>query len=624
MNKKTEQSNCQIDLLSKGERIKKYNGLKFSDKITITKIDDNTFEIILQSESALSNMQDYPAAFEAWAICIKSENRDATFLIGVEGIANLKASPQFNQLLYRMHKFAENYPWVDLENDVKEKYTEVFDNCGTLVVNYPKGEAKETAENTEAQLEREYIKNHKSEQGVIAMNAQLPLDLFQGTIEESNRFFPKSHLDIWAIKNNEISIYELKAKHNNYIGIISELMYYCNVIRDIQKGKFIYEDEASLSTYRDFNKFYEGMKNKPVKGIFLTDGLHSFIKVHLNDILNILRSGKADIDYGYIHYTDTISKDNSYKEQQRTHQVNLLDEGRLFENKKGGGCFRDQSRNFCLEKDQEKMNLFSTIRDDKVTKYFNDNKITFWSSGKTIPNHLLSSQIACINHLFPIREDYKAVLSIAQQIDPEFNDVVWLENDVEGTRGYISFEVVSAKDHLNEGVLTRGSNCTSIDAVIMAKKNGENCLLVIEWKYTESYSNEDKSKGKRGEKRLNSYSDLIKNSVYLNKEQTSYKGSVYFHEPFYQLMRQTLWAEQMVNLASEEILKADSFIHVHVVPEGNKKLLDKDIVDKWNECLTDKGKENYILISPKSLLKGIKNTELKDYLEERYWYNQNS
>ena len=248
--------------------------------------------------------------------------------------------------------------------------------------------------------------------------------------------------------------------------------------------------------------------------------------------------------------------------------------------------------------------------------------------------HTLSSQIACINHLFPLRKNRAAVLALAQSIDPEFESVEILEND-KGLDGYISFEVVSATDHLNEkrgqDMLKRGALCTSIDAVILAKKKGKHVLLTIEWKYVESYTNEDKSQNvgdkTSGNTRLRRYSGLIQNSKQL-KSLDNYRGSIYFFEPFYQLMRQTLWAEQMVKHKDNEVIKADDYIHVHVVPTENKELLQKnypcsggkDMLTTWKGQLKNPNK--YVLISPAELFSRLSYEDWKELictLKARYW-----
>ena len=88
----------------------------------------------------------------------------------------------------------------------------------------------------------------------------------------------------------------------------------------------------------------------------------------------------------------------------------------------------------------------------------------------------MSSQIACLNHLFQLRNDKSAVLTILKNISPDFIDVLQIDTD-KFLPAYIQFEAVSDNDYLNEGQSTRGSNCTSIDALIFAKhKNYSNSL----------------------------------------------------------------------------------------------------------------------------------------------------
>lgn len=123
------------------------------------------------------------------------------------------------------------------------------------------------------------------------------------------------------------------------------------------------------------------------------------------------------------------------------------------------------------------------------------------------------------------------------------------------------------------------------------------------------------------------YSRLIDNSKQLIKIEDGYSGSVYFFEPFYQLMRQTLWAEQMKNHKEDEDIKADDYIHVHVVPRGNKELLqkkykrsNKDMLTTWKSCL--KNPDKYVLISPAEFFSKLSCEKWRDlicYLKARYW-----
>ena len=242
----------------------------------------------------------------------------------------------------------------------------------------------------------------------------------------------------------------------------------------------------------------------------------------------------------------------------------------------------------------------------------------------------LSSQIMCVNHLFPLAHDRECVLSVVNGIWGCFTDVLPVMCDKNPQ--YISFEVVSDNDNLNEGCFTRGSKCTGIDAVILAKhQSGKIILILIEWKYTEA-DDTDKSTerldGKeKGQERQRRYNGLIESSAQL-KSLPSYQGSVYYQEPFYQLMRQTLWAEQMVAHKQMESIKADGYLHLNVIPYGNRALLgkkykvsDANMEATWKGMLEDSSK--FRIISPEKLYKPIKYnphfSSLVEYLKQRYW-----
>lgn len=319
---------------------------------------------------------------------------------------------------------------------------------------------------------------------------------------------------------------------------------------------------------------------------------------------------------------------------EREKQTELIKNSDLFDNARGGGIYKGKEREFVL-KDANR-NLYKNIIEDSI-KYFKENNISWWG-GSSPTGHVLSSQIACLNHLFLISNDKDAVLNILNNVRNEFIDVLPIPCDKPPYR-YISFEVVSSKDRLNEKQSTRGSQCTSIDAFIYAKhKDGKLWLIPIEWKYTENYENNDKSKediagvenkglNGKGNERLNRYSNLIDNSKQL-KRLDDYMTSIYFQEPFYQLMRQTLWTEQIIINKEDEVIKADDYFHLHVIPRKNVDLLGKiykvsgnNMENTWRGQLEDNRK--YIIIDPKdflSPLEGIeKYSELISYLNQRYW-----
>ncbi|MGJ7923215.1 PGN_0703 family putative restriction endonuclease [Neobacillus sp. LXY-4] len=308
----------------------------------------------------------------------------------------------------------------------------------------------------------------------------------------------------------------------------------------------------------------------------------------------------------------------SFKKKQYLRAETLIKTSYVFDGDLGNGVFRRKSYPFILLDSNN--NLFAHSR-NAVLEYFRRNGIAWWSGKLT--NHALSSQIACLNHLFPIREDREAVLSLVKNICPDLSDVLEISTD-KNMPAYIQFEAVSDIDHLNEMKSTRGSKCTSIDALIYGvHKDGRKILFPIEWKYVEAYSNENKAKGDRGIIRKARYTELINKSSQLKVN----FHDVYYFEPFYQLMRQTLWAEQMIANKTFETIKADDYIHIHVIPSENRQLLKKnypcskmEMEETWRSCLKNQNK--YIIISPKEFLTpviGMQHGDLLDYLNNRYW-----
>lgn len=91
-------------------------------------------------------------------------------------------------------------------------------------------------------------------------------------------------------------------------------------------------------------------------------------------------------------------------------------------------------------------------------------------------------------------------------------------------------------------------------------------------------------------------------------------------------MRQTLWAEQMIKNKGTERIKADHYLHIHVVPKANADLLGKtykfsnqNMEATWRNMLNEQLK--YIIIDPQELMDPIKSRcqELYNYLKIRYY-----
>lgn len=308
----------------------------------------------------------------------------------------------------------------------------------------------------------------------------------------------------------------------------------------------------------------------------------------------------------------------NYKEKQRIRATGLRDE--LFKDP-GGGHFKKLDREFVLK--DPALNLWAGIREDAID-YFNRNNIPFWDSGNEPTGHLLSSQIACINHLYFVRQRGDISTSILRGIDHNVKTALIMDNGSDS--GYVDFEVIGAKNYLGEKLHTRGVNSTSVDALMLAElDNGTRKLFFIEWKYVESYSKSSKAEGDSGKTRIKTYTPLLSKSDCPIKF-SNIEGL--FTEPYYQLMRQTLLAYEMIKVKE---YNADSYIHLHIIPNDNKELKDVNtadgkligdkLEDTWKNVL--KNPELYRPVDPKDFLKpALDCLDCKapmTYLKQRYW-----
>lgn len=254
-------------------------------------------------------------------------------------------------------------------------------------------------------------------------------------------------------------------------------------------------------------------------------------------------------------------------------------------------------------------NIFESIR-DSVKKA----KIKWWG-GKQPTGSMCSSQVSCINHLFPLRDDADTVLAMLNALPKHQGR---FESVQKYKEHYISFELESkyAKAEMRE------TRPTQIDALILAKdKVGKLWLIVMEWKYTESYGPQSEYTEERGKRYNNLISEL---GCFSKRADTSF-----YINPFHQLMRQTLWAKlHTLQNCTDKELKADEYLHLFVSPKENKalhtpnrrnkSLVNEHRLSRWGEeLLADPNR--FISISPQELVADFIDDQHKEYLIERYW-----
>ena len=304
-------------------------------------------------------------------------------------------------------------------------------------------------------------------------------------------------------------------------------------------------------------------------------------------------------------------------------------------------------------------NLHPSIRESAV-EYFSREGIKWWrhtlferdAPGVNVPSIVtVSSQIACVNHLFPIRRDREAVLAVANALGaPEgivFSDVLSVncESDPADT-AYVGFEACLADRSLMGENGRRGEYCTSVDALIHAvSESGEKWLIPVEWKYTELYPWDssdlldcsDSRKRYSAKKRLDTYLGQFRDSPFVRLvpwEGPSADGGrkyVNFFNPFYELSRQAVWAATVIaNASTEPVARehgVDRVLHVCMVPDGNTDLIQGDygtgkgLEETWRSCLGDDPRYVFRIADPGKVFPVLKEMypDLVPYLEKRYW-----
>lgn len=300
----------------------------------------------------------------------------------------------------------------------------------------------------------------------------------------------------------------------------------------------------------------------------------------------------------------------TFLEHERARAVAGRD--RLFRDP-GGGEFLGAARPFVLS--DPTLNLWDGVRADALA-YFARHRIGWWGGQDGGPTgHLLSSQVACVNHLFPLRQRPDAALAVLQGLDAEVVEALPVED------GLVAFELIGPEPRLGERSFTRGAQCTSVDAAMIGRlADGSRRLFLIEWKLVEAYAPEDKYIPARAQV----YDRWITDP---DSPFRPVEPAALYWEPFYQMMRQTLLGWLMVRAGD---LGCASARHVHVVPAANRAFHDRitspglsgaTVTEAWRAVL--KEPSTYLPTTPEALLApvaGCPDTASHlGYLAGRYW-----
>lgn len=291
------------------------------------------------------------------------------------------------------------------------------------------------------------------------------------------------------------------------------------------------------------------------------------------------------------------------------------------------GFFRGKLRPFCLPQAYAEENLYPPIREEAL-RFFKDKKINWHQGVDWKPsNHLCDSQVCGVNFLFPFTHKPNELAELLKPIFPQIYQMLPVEDDL-----YVSFEWIGEENYLGErvsskGSRTRGANFTSTDAIVMFEdKNHQRQVVLIEWKYTESYPGIYIGISDRGTDRRNIYKHLFDDpNCVVDLEKLPDLDALYY-EPFYQFMRQQFLAAKMEK-AHE--LKADIVSLLHIAPRINEdfakvtspKLIQmgKTATDVWENLVKPEGR--FISVNTEELFGKFISADMEDwsnYIRTRY------
>ena len=351
-------------LINAGVDKKLANSVKFPSGLKIKEIDkkvvlmlsDKAIGVCKDSKSCL-NMQNNEAAFEGWAFLVYVhyakakgytvelsliDDKNNNTYEKIEQIYKSRKTYKYtgfrlhhNRFLYRALRFSQQYKeWFALSDKLKP-YVKNFENFLSnteegFTNNIPNDEKTSkdflyTDKIRENDVEDIFADSDwQQNQGSMfckkyggTLFRQLPVCLFEGDKANNSKAVftgKKSAIDLWSCNKGEINIFELKFD-NKMIGIITELFFYTNFLRDMFcRGRAInFNCQKLPSNSKDVRgyKHIEKANFTNVNGYMLYDkgNLHQAITDNIIAEMNNAFFGdspKHIITYGKVEYKVSV------------------------------------------------------------------------------------------------------------------------------------------------------------------------------------------------------------------------------------------------------------------------------------------------------------------------------
>ncbi len=332
-------------------------GAKLPRNISFT-FDGDILHLILSKQGVFGNMQTDGAAFEGWALIIKTYwNTDEEYKVCIDvnmqdeklpdprkvfsPKSKYKDKGHYGRFLYRAKHFWEEFDWVKLSPEVQTAVDLYFEKIEKDErTNHLPGDEAGINEHPEIQMEA-LFSNHPNElikltgdQVKGKVNRQLGCWM-ESKKDNTLQYFTasRSAMDLWNLTDNTLNIFELKTiteKNNAKVGILSELFFYMEYCNDLYVNRNGFNPRPGNVDDKNDRGYYllTQKEIKEVVGYFLTNKYHPLVEAKVVDELNRNRSGIKYVrlkEYNYKYMSEKYKKEieqllEQQREKKRTRQ----------------------------------------------------------------------------------------------------------------------------------------------------------------------------------------------------------------------------------------------------------------------------------------------------------------
>lgn len=266
---------------------------------------DGVRMVMRRSVIEKGNMQNPPAAFEAWALALHGYAGAKAVRLDWEECGST-LTPHAWRFHFRAAHFARLFgDWFALAR----KPSRTMESGGRYLLNVESKPRTGTCPTFATTLKERKLEDviardpvtsgHFREAfGLDVVGQQLPVGVFKDEVSSKmeHALSPRAGaaVDLWGIGGEELHVFELKAFEDGGglrpLGILSELFFYVLVMRAVQSGVVQFDAGTARSRSRPFRLI---PATKTIQGWLLAPQLHPLLEYGDSPILDLLNAGFA-------------------------------------------------------------------------------------------------------------------------------------------------------------------------------------------------------------------------------------------------------------------------------------------------------------------------------------------